>query len=86
MQGFFKTGKGQYGEGDVFLGITVPEQRKVAKKYLNLSVKEVEKLLHSKIHEHRLTALLIWTYQFEKADEIVKKEIYSSYLRNCLIN
>jgi 3-methyladenine DNA glycosylase AlkD len=82
LSGFFKTGKGEYGEGDVFLGITVPEQRKVAKKYVNLSIKEVEKLLHSNIHEHRLTALIIWTYQFEKADENTKEQIYKTYLNN----
>ena len=82
MAGFFKTGKGEYGEGDVFLGITVPEQRKIAKQYVNLSIKEVEKLLHSNIHEHRLTALIIWTYQFEKADEETKDKIYKTYLRN----
>jgi 3-methyladenine DNA glycosylase AlkD len=82
MAGFFKTGKGEYGEGDVFLGITVPEQRKIAKQYVNLSIKEIEQLLHSNIHEHRLTALIIWTYQFEKADEETKDKIYKTYLRN----
>ena len=82
LSGFFKTGKGQYGEGDKFLGITVPNQRKIAKKYVDLSIKEVEQLLHSKIHEHRLTALIIWTYQFEKADEKTKEEIYKTYLKN----
>ncbi|MEE9525629.1 MAG: DNA alkylation repair protein [Candidatus Woesearchaeota archaeon] len=82
LQGFFKTGNGQYGEGDIFLGIKVPEQRKVAKKYLHLSIKQVEKLLHSKIHEHRLTALIIWTYQFKEADEKTKEKIYKTYLKN----
>ncbi len=82
LQYFFKTGKGEYGEGDVFLGITVPEQRKIAKKFIDISIKEVEQLLHSKIHEHRLTALLIWTYQYKKADNERKKQIYNLYIKN----
>jgi 3-methyladenine DNA glycosylase AlkD len=81
-QWFFKTGPGQYGEGDIFLGVTMPDARKVAKKYSELSIKEVEKLLHSKIHEQRMVALLIWTYQFEKADEKIRKKIYQTYLKN----
>lgn len=81
-QGFFKTGPGQYGEGDVFLGLTMPQQRVIAKKFTHLSISEVEKLLHSKIHEHRMTALVIWTYQFEKADDKTKNEIYKAYIRN----
>jgi 3-methyladenine DNA glycosylase AlkD len=77
---YFKTGKGEYGEGDVFIGLTVPQIRTVAKQYKDLSFSEIESLLQNKIHEYRLTALLILTYQFEKADEAKKKSIYDFYL------
>ena len=56
---FFKTGKGEYGEGDKFIGVTVPQQRLIANKYLNLRIPEIRKLLHQPVHECRLTALLI---------------------------
>jgi len=79
---FFKTGKGQYGEGDIFLGLTVPEQRALAKKYVSLSFSEIQKLIDSKIHEHRLTGLIILTYKYEKANDILKKEIFDFYLKN----
>ncbi len=83
LQGFFKTGKGEYGEGDIFLGITVPTQRKIAQKYTSLSLNEIKKLLTSKIHEERLTALIILTYKYEKTKKnIEKKEIYDFYLSN----
>jgi len=82
LQGFFKTGKGQYGEGDIFLGITVPEQRKTAKKYLNLTLEQIQELLKSKIHEHRLVALLILVDKYKKSKEKNKKEIFKFYLKN----
>ena len=77
---FFKTGKGQYGEGDVFLGITVPEQRVIAKKYRDLPLKDIEKLLLSETHEHRLVALLILMIQYKKTDDRGRLEIVDFYL------
>lgn len=82
LQRFFKTGKGDYGEGDIFYGITVPESRKLARKYKEMPLEEVEKLLKSKIHEKRLIALLILVEQFTKGDEISKRKIYKIYLKN----
>ncbi|MFA7245174.1 MAG: DNA alkylation repair protein [Candidatus Magasanikbacteria bacterium] len=84
LSGFFKTGKGQYGEGDKFLGITVPEQRTIAKKYYeNASFVDLQKMLKNKIHEYRLTALLILVYKYEKSkDEKLQKQIYNFYLKN----
>ena len=79
---FFKTEKGQYGEGDIFLGITVPEQREVAKRYVDLPLNDLQELLSSKIHEHRLTALLILVSKYEKAGSVGKDEIFSFYLKN----
>lgn len=79
---FFKTGKGQYGEGDIFLGIPVPQQRKIAKRYLELPLQKLQLLLRSEIHEHRLTALLILVAKYTKADQIGKDQIYQFYLKN----
>jgi 3-methyladenine DNA glycosylase AlkD len=82
LQRFFKTGKGEYGEGDIFLGIKVPIQRKVAAKFYGLSSKDIEKLLESKIHEHRMTALFILIKKYEKGGEQKKKIIFNFYLKN----
>jgi 3-methyladenine DNA glycosylase AlkD len=82
LQGFFKTGKGQYGEGDIFLGIIVPLQRKTASNYKDLTLQDIQKLLKSKIHEYRLTALFILIHQYNKADEKKKKKIFNLYLEN----
>ena len=79
---FFKTGKGEYGEGDLFLGVTVPDQRSVAKEfYSKINLKELSELLSSHYHEHRLTALLMLIFKFEKTkDQAVKDEVVEFYL------
>lgn len=78
---FFKTGKGEYGEGDQFLGITVPQQRTIAKKYTSLAtLHDIAALLESPIHEHRLTALLILVYKNEKASPEEQRAIFDFYL------
>jgi len=83
LQRFFKTGKGQYGEGDIFLGLKVPATRKIALKYVNLGLKDVSTLLKSKIHEFRLTALLILVAKYEKTEERkAKTKIVNFYLKH----
>ncbi len=79
---FFKTGKGQYGEGDLFLGISVPETRRIALKYKDLSLEGIDKLLSNKYHECRLAALMILVYQYKKAEEKTKKIIFNYYLNH----
>ncbi len=81
-QKFFKTGPGEYGEGDIFLGIRVPVLRELAKEYQTITVKEAEHLLKSPIHEERLLALFILIRIYSKAEEIIKKAIYELYLKN----
>ncbi len=81
-QRFFKTGKGEYGEGDQFLGIRVPVLRAEVKKQRDLPLDETVKLLSSKLHEVRLFALLMMVEKFEKSDEKLKGNIYQHYMDN----
>jgi 3-methyladenine DNA glycosylase AlkD len=79
---FFKTGPGQYGEGDRFIGVKVPAIRKVAKEFNALPLLQVERLLHSEIHEERLLALVILVSQFARGDDAGRKRVYDLYLAN----
>lgn len=79
LQKFFKTGKGEYGEGDVFLGVTVPDSRKVAKKYEGLPLESVKKLLDSKVHEERLVAVLLLVRKCQASKD---ERIVDYYLRH----
>tara|TARA_Y100000310_G_C20699553_1_gene828452 strand:- start:3142 stop:3831 length:690 start_codon:yes stop_codon:yes gene_type:complete len=79
LQRFFKTGKGQYGEGDIFLGIKVPETRAIAKQFSHLDLKQIKTHLKSKFHEERLAALLILVNNYQKTKD---KEIVNFYLKN----
>lgn len=82
MMRFFKTGKGEYSEGDIFLGISVPNQRLIAKEfYQQVSLNDIKNLLNSDIHECRLTALLMLVLKYEKSkDEQIRKDIIDFYL------
>ena len=82
LQRFFKTGPGEYGEGDVFLGLKTAETKSVAKKYSELSLSDAAKLLASNIHEERSAAVIILNHQFQKNDLKGKEKIYNFYLRN----
>ncbi|HPQ39163.1 MAG TPA: DNA alkylation repair protein [bacterium] len=81
-QRFFKTGPGQYGEGDLFLGIRVPVLRKIARTHRSASLPAVEMLLHSEYHEERLTALLILVLQYAKGGDSERRAIFDTYLAN----
>jgi len=80
LQRFFKTGPGQYGEGDRFRGLRVPVLRKVARKYRHLSLAEAGRLLQSAFHEDRLLALLILIDQYYRRDDAFRDEIHRFYL------
>jgi 3-methyladenine DNA glycosylase AlkD len=79
---FFKTGPGQYGEGDRFLGLTVPVQRAIAHRYRDLPAADAEKLLASKVHEDRLIALMLLTGLYDRGDEVARNAIIRIYLSN----
>jgi 3-methyladenine DNA glycosylase AlkD len=82
LQRFFKTGPGEYGAGDVFLGVMVPDIRRGAREFADLPEGQVSRLLASRVHEERLTALLILVRRFEKGDERVRRRVYAFYLRH----
>ncbi|MFA5232020.1 MAG: DNA alkylation repair protein [Candidatus Omnitrophota bacterium] len=82
LQRFFKTGPGEYAEGDIFLGLTAVLTRNTVKEFQDLALSDLIKLLHSKIHEERALALLIMVRQFDKADTGAKEKIYKAYLAN----
>jgi 3-methyladenine DNA glycosylase AlkD len=83
LMGFFKTGKGEYGEGDIFLGVIVPAQRAIANKYHKaITLPDIETLLKSPIHEYRLTALIALTLKTKKADKKTKKQYCDFYIKN----
>ena len=82
LQWFFKTGPGQYAEGDVFLGVMVPQNRKIAKKYFDLPLPEIKKLTESIYHEVRFCGLLILVSQFEKTDnKVFRKKLFDFYIK-----
>ena len=83
LQKFFQTAPGQYGEGDIFLGLTVPQVRTVAKKYKEISLKEIETLTRSKFHEIRLCGLVILTLQYKSVRERKeKKKLFDLYMKS----
>ena len=82
LSGFFKTGKGEYGEQDIFIGIPVPMTRSIVKQYLDTPLDQLEILLHNPIHELRMAALLCMVEQFKKADANRREAIYHTYLSN----
>lgn len=77
---FFKTGEGEYGAGDVFIGVRVPDTRKVCRDFIALPLAEVGKLLKSPVHEHRLAAVILLSDQFKKADATGQKAVFDAYL------
>lgn len=84
LQRFFKTGQGQYGAGDIFIGIRVPQTRAVCKQFKGLPLSEIHRLLASQVHEHRLAAVILLAEQYTKADEQGQRRIYELYLENVL--
>lgn len=82
LQRFFKTGPGEYGEGDIFLGVNAPVLRAMVKEYQSISVAEAEALLHSDLHEERALALMLWVRLYTKGSTEQKELIYQRYLAN----
>ncbi len=79
LSSFFKTGKGEYGEGDIFIGVTVPDNRAIAKKYFDQPLDVIEKMLKHEIHEFRLSGLLALVERFKKAKSIKDRQRIAEY-------
>ena len=77
---FFKTGPGEYGEGDIFRGITMPQLRQIAKRHQDIEIDQTLELLHSKYHEDRMLALIIWTMKFPRSSPSEQKKLYRLYI------
>ena len=84
LKRFFKTGEGQYGEGDIFLGVLVPDSRKIVRKYANIPLDNTLNLLRSKIHEERLIALLIMVEKTKRTNMFERETLFKKYLENTL--
>jgi 3-methyladenine DNA glycosylase AlkD len=82
LKRFFKTGPGEYGEGDVFIGVRVPEIRRLVRLHQDLPLGQSERLLHSPVHEERLLALCLLVRQYEGSGETLRRQIYRLYLKN----
>lgn len=80
LASFFKSGCGEYGEGDVFIGVSVPDNRRVARRHLDAGLDDVRRLLQSPVHEMRLCGLLIIVEQYKRGDAAWRREIYDFYL------
>ena len=81
QQRYFKTGKGEYGEGDIFLGLKVPQVREVAKAHKQLELNEIKTLAHNKYHEARFAALAILVLQYKAAkDHAIRDKLFATYL------
>ena len=80
LASFFKSGCGEYGEGDVFIGVSVPDNRRVARRHLDAGLDDVRRLLQSQVHEVRLCALLVLVEQYKRGDAARRREIYDFYL------
>jgi 3-methyladenine DNA glycosylase AlkD len=85
LQRFFKTGKGEYGEGDVFIGVRLPELRMLCRDSRGISVSEISQLLHSRVHEERLLALLLLVDAFHRSGVTEQRKIYNLYLASTAV-
>lgn len=82
LRSFFKTGPGQYAEGDQFLGVMVPQTRALVREFKRLTPEEAVPLVKSKWHEERLAGLLLWVQAFEKGDEAMRTRVFELYIAN----